>query len=313
MAVCALCFRTLEGRRWSTCSSHVLHELMCSADPLYADIVRNQLLLRGPQKEEDTPLCEYCFGFIKERKPHGMQLTVNHILSGGCCTGPSRPYLLRCLALLEQPQNMHPYLLGLQDLRDRVEARARLRGVDYAVVRWLFDGQPRVLDDGRLAKRLRQTLCANAKGEGAFAFDQHYYAAHRAMQTLLEGLQAPACRFCVANQQQQQQVPTTSYQGALVFGAHDPATLLRTMNEALLAFEEEEPQRFFFCVRCQRFSVVSYEYHCALRAHLGLTSAALPTADAYYAHLLLQLQQQKKKKTCASGLGGGQAEEEEDA
>ena len=347
---CALCFRALqvEGRRWSSCAPHLLHASLAADAPPYADIVRNGLL---PQASPLVELCEYCAGFVKNphqqhnnnnnknnkkrktrssQQRHGMHLTVNHILSGGCLPAPTRPYFLRCLALLEE--DGHPFLRGLQDLRDRVEARARLHGVDYAVVRWLFDGQPRVLGDGRLAKRIRKSLCGQPQPQqhdgNTEAFDRYYYARHCAMQDLLR-LGVEACRFCVARAAAPTiETPRTSYQGALVFGARDSPTLLRNMNDALLQFEEQDdddnddqenttttstpssssssrgkkrktpsssssrPSSRFFCVRCQRFSVVSYEYHCALRERLCLSAPGPTTADAYYAHQLVS----KKKK-----------------
>lgn len=367
---CALCFRAIQagGRRWSACAPQVLHAALAADAPPYADIVRNGMLPSSSSltSTSTVELCEYCAGFVKsntttttntnntnttnkkrrrqpnkKRQRHGMHLTVNHILSGGCLPAPTRPYFLRCLALLEA--DGHPFLLGLQDLRDRVEARARLHGVDYAVVRWLFDGQPRVLGDGRLAKRIRKSLCwpsASSASSAAAeedhtntntsnkkeAFDRYYYARQRAMQDLLR-LGVEACRFCVARAAAPtlDTTPRTSYQGALVFGARDSPTVLRNMNDALLQFEErqdddddDEPtttttttaaggrrkassrsrrspsqKKRFFCVRCQRFSVVSYEYHCALRARLCLSAPGPTTADAYYAQ---QLQQPAPKK-----------------
>lgn len=56
---------------------------------------------------------------IRKGRKHGMQLTVEHVLSGGTLPAPSRPHFLRCLAILAQPH--HPFLQAhYGNLRDRI-------------------------------------------------------------------------------------------------------------------------------------------------------------------------------------------------
>ena len=147
---CALCFRELSRQRWTTCKPGLLRALMRMDAPPYASIVmefldrmQEQQQLQGAY-EREALLCDYCASFLKERahsssalryepapheearrlrkgRKHGMQMAVEHVLSGGSMPAPSRPHLWRCLKLLAE--KAHPFQRVRDgDLGDRLTA-----------------------------------------------------------------------------------------------------------------------------------------------------------------------------------------------
>ena len=261
-----MCFRVLDGEKWTTGARATLRALMAMDRPPYADVLLARL--------EHTPhvrLCDYCACFLKERahrsepgrvlrgRKHGMQLTVEHLLSGGTRPGPSRPHLLRCVEQLQREG--HPFrTIACGRLGECVAAREATHGED-ALAFWLMGGRPSIFDDARLAKRVRRWL------SDAPAPPPRWWA------------ELPsACRHCGPEEAPSKR----SYMGAMLWreGATDAAldASLREIEEA-----PEADARRFMCPRCRRRSVVSYAYHRALWPQLGLTPT--PCRDAYYGHL----------------------------
>jgi hypothetical protein len=215
-------------------------------------------------------VCDYCASFLKERtfassgevrrgRKHGMQLAVEHVLSGGSLPAPSRPHFLRCLSILDRPNHSFRRIRH-GELLDRLEARKRLRGHDCAV-RWLMEGRQRLFSDPILAKNLRRWLSHDA----AAARDRWW-----------DHLPT-ACRFCL-RPGAQLDVPA-SFRNVLSF-AGDPSA-----ERALHAIEHAiVPGLTHFCIHCRRISVITHEYNLALRAKLTLTSHA--ASDDYYAEVI---------------------------
>ena len=262
-----MCFRVLDGEKWTTGARALLRALMDVDRPPYADVLLARL--------EHTPhvrLCDYCACFLKERahrsepgrvlrgRKHGMQLTVEHILSGGTRPGPSRPHFLRCVDQLRR--EAHPFrAIACGRLGECVSAREATHGED-ALAFWLMGGRPSIFDDARLAKRVRRWLSDAPTAAAPWWAEL-----------------PSACRHCEADPP----MSPSSYMGALLWPSED------ALNAAVASIEEKDEAaggaRRFVCPRCRRRSVVSYAYHRALWPRLGLTP--IPSRDAYYGHLFV--------------------------
>lgn len=244
-------------------------------------------------------LCDYCALFMKERsvlngdgllpgRKHGMQVTIEHILSGGCVPAPSRSHFQRCLEVLGQPE--HPFMaLAEGALADLVHARKYFAEEEggTSMVRWVLDGMPRIFQDPLLAKHVRRWLAQNP--------------------TWLERLQPlpDACRFCCAAE------PVagspSSYAGALL-GADLEATLRGI--EASASMASSSMGLLVLCPRCHRASAISFQFDRAVRERLGLAPAMPSSSDAYYARLIARFrlrEEKKKNEASAESVGGGAA------
>ena len=266
---CALCFRAL-GTRWTTGRVGALRALVRLDAPPYADVVLAHLCQRHDD-DAAAALCEYCASFLKERsvddrvcpgRKHGMQLTVEHVLSGGSAPAPCRPHFLRCLGVIADRPD-HPYLAVRDgDLRDRLLARDRLEGQD-CLVRWLLAGRPRIFRDARLAKHLR-----------------HWFSLH----PFDPAPDLPvACRRCAKAAPIVLGRTSRTYGGALLFASDAP----HAAEEALVGLEDggvEVEGLLHYCIPCRRVTAIAYEYDAAVRARLGLQSQR--SAEAYYTRLI---------------------------
>ena len=281
-----MCFRILDGSRWTTTSHQVIVAVTRADEPPYADILLAQLTYM-----RTAHLCEYCACFLKERtergetcrvrpgRRHGMQIAVEYLLSGGSHRGPSRPHLDRCLRILSRED--HPFLATKDDaLRDRLRARSAVCNED-CIVRWLLEGRQTVFSDAYLAKRVRRWMYGQRRSH------------RRRRPTGPWDMPLPdACRFCANNTDRlpHSSLPLT-YSGALIFGN------TQRMECALRAMEEEETATahgtIFVCVRCRRRTAVAYEYHVAMWPKLGL--AVFPSPDAYYGRLVMLARNRMEK------------------
>jgi hypothetical protein len=84
-----------------------------------------------------------------------------------------------------------------------------------------------------------------------------------------------ACRFCYGNL-----IPSSPPSFCSVLAQKDNLT---KSIEKIESYNIIQDCVTFFCCECCRFSVVSYEYDCALRSTMGLHTT--PTADAYYTRI----------------------------
>ena len=254
------------------------------------------------KEEEEEPALEGTIRLSPGRK-HGMQMTVEHILSGGSMPAPSRPHFLRCVAMLEDSPE-HPFLASADgDLRDRMMARrsALLSTFPDCVIRWVFEGQTRVFTDGTLAKNLRRWM-ADADEAGVVMAPPSITA------------QMPAaCRFCCGAASKPS---SSSYAGAVAFGASN------TIENALNGIEAEATLdgallrlgQLLFCLKCHRVAAISYEYDTTLRARIGLPTQAT-TSDAYYARLVALFRHRQRPSSFFWGTAGsliGHEEEDDD-
>ncbi len=213
-------------------------------------------------------------------RKHGMQMAVEHVLSGGSMPAPSRPHFLRCLAILDRPD--HPFLDAWQgELRDRLTARKVLFDED-CVVRWLFEGRQHVFGDAILAKNMRRWISDRM-------WQRKTDATEESEAELWDDASLPeACRFCCRGGGDGSS-SSSSYCAVLLFGgggeAQREGELLRVEQEAALApHHHAQGGLFFFCVRCHRTTALSFQYHCALRQRLGLVVP--DSAEAHYARLI---------------------------
>jgi hypothetical protein len=267
---CALCFRVLT-QRWTTCKPDIVSALVRMDESPYADLVCTALAHRH-RPDAVVAVCDYCASFLKERtfassgdvrrgRKHGMQLAVEHVLSGGSLPAPSRPHFLRCLAILDRPAHAFRHIRH-GELRDRLDARKRLRGHDCAV-RWLMEGRQRLFSDPILAKNLRRWLSHDVTQPRDRWWDQ--------LPT--------ACRFCM-RPAAQLQVSTASFRNALAFSGEP------SVERALQSIEHTiEPGLTHFCIHCRRISVIAHEYALALRHTLALTASS-SSRDDYYAEVI---------------------------
>ena len=257
-------------------------------------------------KQEEEPASAGTVRLSPGRK-HGMQMTVEHILSGGSMPAPSRPHFLRCVAMLENSPN-HPFLASADgDLRDRITARqsALLSKFPDCIIRWLFEGQTRVFTDGTLAKNLRRWMA-----------DTDETGVTSAPPAITAHMPA-ACRFCCNAASSCSS--SFSYAGAVAFG-HATTT---TIEDALSSIEAEATLdgallrlgQLLFCLKCHRVAAISYEYDTMLRARIGLPTQT-PTSDAYYARLVALFRYRQCPLSffwgTAGSLGLNVEEEEED-
>jgi hypothetical protein len=297
-----MCFRILETLRWTTGSPQMLRDLMALDAPPYASI----LLAHLPPNEAHVvvPLCEYCACFVKERshrsevarimpgRKHGMQLSVEHVLSGGTRPAPSLPHFLRCLRILELPH--HPFGATQQGLlRDRLLARKALHNED-CLTRWIMEGRQPVFTDARLAKLVRRWLNRRSTHQPPLndAPDRLWHATH--------ALPNP-CRFCLRLEEAATattaagQMSPPSFSGVLLLGSGT----LHALETALLEMEETlrntHPHGLVFtCIKCRRPSTVSFAYHQAVWPQLGLAAAKQP--DIYYGWVIAIARAMEKKK-----------------
>jgi hypothetical protein len=288
-----MCFRGLDAEKWTTGARATLRALMETDRPPYAEVLLTRL-----EHALHVRLCDYCACFLKERshrsepgrvlrgRKHGMQLTVEHLLSGGTHPGPSRPHLLRCVALLKRED--HPFrTIACGRLGECVRAREATHGED-ALAFWLMGGRPAIFDDARLAKRVRRWMSDAASAPPWWS-------------------ELPsACRHCGGEEETNGE--PTSYMCALLFVC-PPTQKGLDAAVALIEDADDDPPssvvRRLMCPRCRRRSVVSYAYHSALWPQLGLTP--MSCRDAYYGHLVGLCRPHPCKKKRARD------EEEEDA
>ena len=253
------------------------------------------------EEEEEEPSTAAAVRLSPGRK-HGMQMTVEHILSGGSMPAPSRPHFLRCVAMLENSPD-HPFLASADgDLRDRMAARRSvpLSTFPDCVIRWAFEGQMRVFTDGTLAKNLRRWM--------ADADEAGIATAPPAITTQMP----EACRFCCNTSITR---CPTSYAGTVAFG-HNKAS---DIESALSGIEAEATLdgallrlgQLLFCLKCHRVAAISYEYDTMLRARIGLPTQT-PTSDAYYARLVALFRHRQRPSSFFWGTAGSFGDEEDE-
>ena len=300
-AYCALCFRVLL-QRWTTSRTETIKSLVRADDAPYADIVCLELerLSRRVRlignRNDVVAVCDYCASFLKERtfassgdvrrgRKHGMQLAIEHVLSGGSLPAPSRPHFLRCLAILERSGHLFRTIRN-GELHDRIEARKRLGGNDCAV-RWLFEGRQRIFGDPVLAKNLRRWINARAGGRrkqammrtttmDATSTDVATTPPPRRVDIGAVWELPSPCRFCL---HAPNVLATPSYRNALCFDGGSVESVLQMIEHAI------EPGLTHFCIHCSRISVISFEYMHALRRLMELPMCD-GSADGYYACLI---------------------------
>jgi hypothetical protein len=278
-----MCFRILDGEKWTTGARAALRALMAMDRPPYADVLLSRL-----EHAPHVRLCDYCACFLKERahrsehgrvlrgRKHGMQLTVEHILSGGTRPGPSRPHLLRCVEQLRREG--HPFrAIACGRLGECIDAREATHGED-ALAFWLMGGRPSIFDDARLAKRVRRWLSDTPTLQPSWWAELPSACRHCGADALDASASSSLALATSAT------ASSSSYMSVLLWSG--AAVSLDTAVDSIEAAEETVDARRFMCPRCRRRSVVSYAYHCALWPRLGLTP--MPCRDAYYGHLIVR-------------------------
>ena len=298
--MCPMCFRLFpwDTHTWSMFQRKCMLDFINDSweKPPYQQIVEG--LLQIEAEHLYVQICQPCTCFIKKysdftnqdgtptypkkrrksasTKPkHPVYLAVEFILSGGCTLSPCYSVLNHFMESVTYNFPSNPILqMKGGSLYNAVHAvthhisEFKVPPHTYlqfiTLLKWLMSGSQRILVDQRLAKRMRRYICD--------------FPEHEEWWKLR--LPESACRFC--------------HGSILSFSSPSFCSTLWKSQSTFLnltdAIEKiEETCKIIdyvttFCCKCCKFSVISYEYDCALRNTMKMHIT--PTADAYYTRMV---------------------------